>query len=363
MRLAINLMGYAMQSTSGTASTSVQSSMSRTPACRRRRRRRARWRQTFRRPRPPFGRPPRRRPMPTAIRPRRRRRAATFPRATQADATYTEEDFGLTVYDNLWGRPTCMDVYITKTGDNTLGGHRLQAKPTPQPMAGASRIRPPLSATRNLKFDSHDRRKLSSTTGSTGCPLHRPANEPQYRSRHKWHDPDRPRSGMTQLATDFSRDDGFSANGNAAEHPVEQGQDQTADGTVNAVYASGVPRSRPTRFRSPRSKARRINLTSLSGNVYQVSENVGSAGARDERRTARALGSINLRCELRAVDGRSRHRTHQHDPGSARVRGQFEGPAGGLGLARRTRSIDDELNRRTDFFCRPRRTRRGLSRE
>ena len=78
-------------------------------------------------------------------------------------------------------------------------------------------------------------------------------------------------SGMTQLATSFGVTTA-TANGNSPStlSSIKIG----SDGTVNAVYASGV---QIATYKIPLAKVESPdNLTAISGNVYQVSQNSGA---------------------------------------------------------------------------------------
>ena len=183
------------------------------------------------------------------------------PSSNDADSTYTDKT-SVTVYDNL-GTADVLDVYMTKTGDNTWEASAYQ-----QSAASSSGGFPYSSAavgTTNLTF-SATTGKFSSGTDSSGA-----ATSSLNVAVANGNTVAIDLSGTTQLASDFSVTTA-TANGNAPStlSSIKIG----TDGTVNAVYASGV---QIATYKIPLAKVESPdNLTSISGNVYQVSQTSGS---------------------------------------------------------------------------------------
>ena len=202
-----------------------------------------------------------------------------LPSSNAADASFTKKT-SLTVYDSL-GKADVLDVYLTKTGDNTW-----EATAYHQADAASGGGFPYTSAAvgeSNLTFDSSTG-ALTSSTDSTGA-----ATSPA-----KSLNIDLGTSGTipidlgstTQLASDFAVNTA-SADGYAASKlsKVTIGQ----DGIVTAVYASGA---QVATYKIPLATVTSPDqLTPLSGNVYQVSENSGTIVTAEANSSG--LGSIN----------------------------------------------------------------------
>ena len=202
-----------------------------------------------------------------------------LPSSNNADATYTDKT-SLTVYDSL-GKPDVLDVYLTKTGDNTW-----EAAAYHQSDASSSGGFPYASAAvgvSDLTFDGTTGALKSTTNASTGA-----ATDPANSLSVNLGGTTIPIAlgATTQFASDFAVNQA-SADGYAASKlsKVAIGQ----DGTVTAIYASGaqvatykVPLGTVT---SPDS------LTPLTGNVYQVSEQSGTIVTAAANSSV--LGSIN----------------------------------------------------------------------
>ena len=79
------------------------------------------------------------------------------------------------------------------------------------------------------------------------------------------------------------------------------------------------------------------NLTSVTGNAYQ-------ANSQFRARLSRNAGAGGLRLDrvlvARKLDCRSRHRTHRHDPGAERLRGQFQSLPDGREHSRRPQQVE-----------------------
>ena len=202
-----------------------------------------------------------------------------LPSSNEADASYTDKT-SLTVYDAL-GKADVLDVYLTKTGDNTWEAtayHQSDAA-----SGGGFPYTSAAAGTSNLTFDGSTG-ALTSSTDSAGI-----ATSPA-----KSLEVDLGTSGKisidlgatTQLASDFAVNTA-SADGYAASKlsKVAIGQ----DGTVTAIYASGA---QVVTYKIPLATVTSPDqLTPLSGNVYQVSENSGTIVTADANSSG--LGSIN----------------------------------------------------------------------
>ena len=179
--------------------------------------------------------------------------AAQLPSTNSASATYTDKT-SITVYDNL-GTADVLDVYMTKTGANSW-----QATAYQQSAASSSGGFPYSSGpvgTTNLTFDATTG-KLSSTPTTLTATVPNGNTVPIDLS------------ATTQLASDFAVTTA-TADGNAPSKlaSVNIGK----DGTVTEVYASGYQKAA---FKIPLATVESpTNLTTLSGNVYQVSQTSG----------------------------------------------------------------------------------------
>ena len=211
--------------------------------------------------------------------------AGDMPSSNSKDATYTDKT-SLTVYDSL-GKPDVLDVYLTKTSDNTW-----EAAAYHQSDAAAGGGLPYSSAAvgvSDLNF--------SATTGALTSTTVRDANNKPTTTSTKVADSlsldlgngvtvPVDLSATTQLASNFAVNQA-SADGYAASKlsKVTIGQ----DGTVTNVYASGA---QVATYKIPLGTVTSPNnLTPLSGNVYQVSESSGSIVTADANSSG--LGSIN----------------------------------------------------------------------
>ena len=180
--------------------------------------------------------------------------ASNLPSSNAANAQYTDKT-SLTVYDGL-GTAQNLDVYLTKTGDNTWEATAFQQSAASSgggfpyssgPVGTTTLTFNP--ATGNLAAGSSS--TLTATVGGNTIPIGL--------------------GGTTQLATDFGVT-AATANGNAPSKlsNVKIG----TDGTVTAVYASGV---QVATYKIPLATVQSPdNLTSLTGNVYQQSSNSGA---------------------------------------------------------------------------------------
>ena len=216
-----------------------------------------------------------------------------LPSSNKADATYTRKT-SVTAYDPL-GKADVLDVYLTKTGDNTWEAtayHQADAASgggfpyasaavgtsllTFDPNSGALMKTDTTKATTDANgnttmVDSGTATSPANTLnvdlgGSTPIPIDL--------------------SSTTQLASDFAVNQA-SADGYAASKlsKVTIGQ----DGTVTNVYASGA---QVVTYKIPLGTVTSPdNLTPLSGNVYQVSENSGTIVTADANSSG--LGTIN----------------------------------------------------------------------
>ena len=202
-----------------------------------------------------------------------------LPSSNKADAAFSDKT-SLTVYDSL-GKADVLDVYLTKTGDNTWEAaayHQSDAAPSGGfPYASAA------VGVSNLTFDGTTGALTSTTTAGTGT-----ATNPAKSLTVDLGGTTIPIAlgATTQFASNFAVNQA-SADGYAASKlsKVAIGQ----DGTVTAIYASGaqvatykVPLGTVT---SPDS------LMPLTGNVYQVSEQSGTIVTAAANSSG--LGSIN----------------------------------------------------------------------
>lgn len=202
-----------------------------------------------------------------------------LPSSNDADATYTDKT-SLTVYDSL-GKADVLDVYLTKTGANTW-----EAAAYHQSDASSSGGFPYSTAAvgvSTLTFNSGTGALTSTTSGSSST-----ATTPADSLNVDIGGTTVPinLSATTQLATDFAVNTA-SANGYAASKvsSIAIGQ----DGTVTAVYASGA---QVASYKIPLATVTSPdNLTPLSGNVYQVSEQSGSIVTTDA--DSAGMGTIN----------------------------------------------------------------------
>ncbi len=195
--------------------------------------------------------------------------AADLPSTNSAAATYTDKT-SITVYDHL-GTADVLDVYVTKTGDNTWEATAYQ-----QSAASSSGGFPYSSGplgTQDLTFDATTG-KVSSTASSLSVTIPNGGTVPIDMS------------ATTQLATDFGVTTA-QANGNAPsklDH-IAIGK----DGTLTEVYASGF--QKPA-FKIPLATVESPdNLTTLSGNVYQTSDTSGAMTLNTA--STNGTGSIN----------------------------------------------------------------------
>ena len=177
-----------------------------------------------------------------------------------ASTTYTDKT-SITVYDNL-GTSEVMDVYLTKTGDNTW-----QAAVYPQSDASPSGSFPYTNAAGTADTPvGTATMTFSATDGSLTAPS--PATLSINVANGNTVGIDL--SGTTQLASSFAVT-AATADGNAPSklNNVKIG----TDGTVTEVYASGFQKAA---YKIPLATVESpTNLTNLSGNVYQVSQTSG----------------------------------------------------------------------------------------
>ena len=225
--------------------------------------------------------------------------AANLPSANSATSTYTDQT-SLVVYDNLGGAHT-INVYLANTGANTWEVDAYDAS-TASAGGGFPYSSGPL-ATGTLTY--------SPTTGalSSGSPLSFTVPGGQTMNLDL--------SNTTQLAASFSVS-AATVNGNA---PASlQGVSIASNGTMSFNYTNGAS---VAAYDIPLANVASPDfLTSVNGNAYEASASSGpvflsSAGAG-------SMGSIES-SSLEKLDGRSRHRTHRHDPGAERLRSQFQG--------------------------------------
>ena len=210
-----------------------------------------------------------------------------LPSSNKADAAYTDKT-SVTAYDSL-GKADVLDVYLTKTGDNTWEAtayHQADAAsgggfPYSSAAVGVS----------DMTFDPTTGVLKSTTTPGTDAngnatnTATAPANTLNVDLGGKTPIPI-DLGSTTQLASDFAVNQA-SADGYAASKlsKVTIGQ----DGTVTNVYASGA---QVATYKIPLGTVTSPdNLTPLSGNVYQVSENSGTIVTADANSSG--LGSIN----------------------------------------------------------------------
>ena len=102
------------------------------------------------------------------------------------------------------------------------------------------------------------------------------------------------------------------------------------DGTVTQVYSNGIQKST---YQVALATVQSPDLmTPETGNVYITNSASGSMIVNTPG--SNGLGTVDS-ASLGKLDRRPRDRTHQHDLGAARLRGQFEGVANRLGPPRR----------------------------
>ncbi|HVW56139.1 MAG TPA: flagellar hook protein FlgE [Rhizobiaceae bacterium] len=181
--------------------------------------------------------------------------AANLPSANAATATYTAKS-SLVTYDQL-GNQVLLDVYSTKTADNTWEVavyNQADASPgTSFPYSSG-----PL-ATQTLTFDPATGALASTSAKDISVPI------PNGQTL------DLDLSSMTQLATDYTVSQG-KVNGNAPDgiSKVTIG----SDGTVTAEYEDG---SSAALYRIPIADVPSPdNLSALSGNVYSANNKSGA---------------------------------------------------------------------------------------
>ena len=202
-----------------------------------------------------------------------------LPSSNDADSAYTDKT-SVTVYDSL-GKADVLDVYLTKTGDNSWEAtayHQADAAsgggfPYSSAAVGVS----------NLTFNSTTG-ALTSTTNASGTATS-PANSLNVAIDGTTTIPIS-LGTTTQLASDFAvttaTADGYAAS-KLSSVAIAQ------DGTVTAVYASGA---QVATYKVPLATVTSPdNLTPLSGNVYQVSEQSGTIVTADANSTG--MGTIN----------------------------------------------------------------------
>ena len=175
--------------------------------------------------------------------------------SNSASTAYTDKT-SVTVYDNL-GTSQVLDVYLTKTGNNTWeAAAYLQSGASASggfPYAAGSQV----GTLSNIQFDPTTGNMSSTPTSlSVAVPNGNTVGIDM--------------SSTTQLASSFAVTSA-TANGNAPSKlsNVKIG----TDGTVTEVYASGYQKAA---YEIPLATVESpTNLTNLSGNVYQVSQNSG----------------------------------------------------------------------------------------
>ena len=180
--------------------------------------------------------------------------------STTATVNYTDKT-SMTVYDNL-GTADVLDVYFTKTGDNTWEATAYQQSAATNggfPYTGAA---PGMSAALGSTSLTFDPKSGTLTAGNPlSINLSPPNGNPVALDL----------SATTQLATDFGVTTA-QANGNAPSKlsSVKVG----TDGTLTAVYANGTQVATYTipvaTVTSP------DNLAPLNGNVYEISVTSGN---------------------------------------------------------------------------------------
>ena len=178
-----------------------------------------------------------------------------LPSSDSAGATYTEKS-SLVAYDNL-GTAVNLDVYMTKTGDNTWEATVYNAANAASG-GGFPYSTGPLN-TQTLTFDGSTGKLASGSASALSIAV--PNGNTISLDM----------SNSTQLAADYSVTTG-TIDGNAPSKvsSVTIGK----DGTVSAVYASGATAAT---FKIPLANvASPANLTQLSDNNFQVSEDSGN---------------------------------------------------------------------------------------
>ena len=176
------------------------------------------------------------------------------PASNAADSTYTSKS-SVAAYDNL-GNQVTLDVYFTKTGDNTWEATTYNKADAASgggfPYASAA------LSSQTLVYDSTTG-KLDTVGGST-TPLDLSVPIPNGKTLAI------DVSGSTQLAADFNV--ATATIGGSAPSKLDH-ITIGADGTVTSVYANGI--EEPS-YRIPLANVPSPdNMTSLTGNVYEPS--------------------------------------------------------------------------------------------
>ncbi len=189
--------------------------------------------------------------------------AADLPSANSATATYTAKT-SLTAYDDL-GTAVDLDVYMTKTGDNSWEVATYNAADAAS--GGGFPYGAAALNTQNLTFDPTTGNIASGSATSLSIPI--PNGKTVTVDMSK----------TTQLASDYEV--GTSTIDGNAPSKVSSVSIST-NGTVSTVYASGVTRST---YKIPLANVESPdNMTVLSGNVYEPNldsgpVNIGSASS------------------------------------------------------------------------------------
>ena len=178
------------------------------------------------------------------------------PSSNAADATYTDKT-SVTVYDNL-GTADVVDVYMTKTADNTWQATAYQQSAAAAGGGFPYSSGPIGNATLNFDPTTGKLTTASANSLSVSVPNGNAVNLDL--------------SGTTQLATDFGVSTA-TANGNAPSK-VDHIKIDTS-GNLTAVYTSGA---QVQTYKIPLAMVESPdNLTSLNGNVYETNTSSGSA--------------------------------------------------------------------------------------
>lgn len=181
--------------------------------------------------------------------------AADLPSTNSATAQYTDKS-SIVTYDNL-GNEKLIDLYYTKTGDNTW---EVSAYDQSDAASGTSfpYSSVPL-ATAELDFDSTNGKLTSTSANSLTFTV--PGGQSMTLDL----------SGMTQLATDFNPT-AATVNGNAPNKMT--GVTIGTDGTVSGQYADG---STSPLYKIPLATVSSVdNLDPLPGNVYSPTQSSGN---------------------------------------------------------------------------------------
>ena len=185
--------------------------------------------------------------------------AGTSPNdSTTSTVNYTDKT-SMTIYDNL-GTPDVLDVYFTKTGDNTWQATAYQQSAATNggfPYTAAAPATSAALGSTNLTFDP----KSGTLTGGNPLSVKVPNGNTVALDM----------SATTQLATDFGVTTA-QADGNAPSKlsSVKIG----TDGTLTAVYANGT---QIATYDIPIATVNSPdNLTPLNGNVYEISVTSGN---------------------------------------------------------------------------------------